>query len=184
MRMKITTAAAMLACLTCMQAGAQQVAEAGPTATTAPAADAAPAAAAAPAAVGTRRSELWLATGFATYHFQSDKDLNGRNPGVGVEYRFSDASTLTAGRFFNSDRQHSRYAGMYYQPWTYAGVRFGAVVGGFDGYPKMRDGGWFLALIPTATWEYRRVGVNVAVIPTYKDRLHGGISVQLKYRLY
>lgn len=132
----------------------------------------------------TRRSELWLTTGFATYHFQSDKDLNGRNPGVGLEYRFADSLSATAGRFYNSDRQHSRYAGLYYQPWEYKGVRFGAVVGGFDGYPKMRDGGWFLAAIPTATFEYKRVGINVAVVPTYKDRLHGGISVQLKFKLW
>lgn len=131
-----------------------------------------------------KRSQLWLTSGFATYHFQSDKDLNGRNPGAGLEYRLSEDSALTAGRFFNSDRQHSKYAGMYYQPLSYAGVRFGAVFGGFDGYPKMRDGGWFLAAIPTATFEYKRVGVNVAVVPTYKDRLHGGISVQLKLKLF
>ncbi len=135
-------------------------------------------------AESTRRNELWLDTGFATYHFQSDKDLNGRNPGVGVEYKFSDTMAVTAGRFFNSDRQHSRYAGLYYQPWTWGGVRFGAVIGGFDGYPKMRDGGWFLAAIPAATFEYKRVGVNVAVVPTYKERLHGGISVQLKFKLW
>ncbi len=132
----------------------------------------------------SRRNELWLDTGFATYHFQSDKDLNGRNPGIGVEYKFSDTMALTAGRFFNSDREHSRYAGLYYQPWTLGGVRLGAVVGGFDGYPKMREGGWFLAAIPAATFEYKRVGVNVAVVPTYKDRLHGGISVQLKFKLW
>ena len=132
----------------------------------------------------TRRSEVWLDTGFATYHFQSDKDLNGRNPGIGLEYRFSEDSALTVGRFYNSDRQHSRYAGMYYQPWNVGGVKLGAVVGGFDGYPKMRDGGWFLALIPVATFEYKRVGINVAVVPTYKDRLHGGISMQLKFKLW
>lgn len=131
-----------------------------------------------------RRSQVWLTSGFATHHFQSDKDLNGRNPGVGLEYRLSDDSALTAGRFYNSDREHSKYLGMYYQPLSYAGVRFGAVLGGFDGYPKMRDGGWFLAAIPTATFEYQRVGVNVAVVPTYKDRLHGGISVQLKFKLF
>jgi hypothetical protein len=135
-------------------------------------------------AYSTRRNELWLDTGFATYHFQSDKDLNGRNPGIGVEYKFSDNMAVTAGRFFNSDREHSRYAGLYYQPWSWGGVRFGAVVGGFDGYPKMREGGWFLAAIPAATFEYKRVGVNVAVVPTYKDRLHGGISVQLKFKLW
>lgn len=132
----------------------------------------------------TERNELWLDTGFATYHFQSDKDLNGRNPGIGVEYKFSETMAVTAGRFFNSDRQHSRYAGLYYQPWNIGGVRLGAVVGGFDGYPKMREGGWFLAAIPAATFEYKRVGVNVAVVPTYKDRLHGGISVQLKFKLW
>lgn len=131
-----------------------------------------------------KRSELWLATGFATYHFQSDKDLNGQNPGVGIEYRFSDVAAVTAGRFYNSDREHSKYVGVYYQPWSYRGVKLGAVVGAFDGYPNMRDGGWFPALIPAATYEYKRVGVNLAVIPTYKNRLHGGISLQLKFRLF
>jgi hypothetical protein len=142
------------------------------------------AAAVAQEADDSRRNELWLDTGFATYHFESDKDLNGRNPGIGVEFKFSDTMAVTAGRFFNSDRQHSRYAGLYYQPWSVGGVRLGAVVGGFDGYPKMREGGWFLAAIPAATFEYKRVGVNVAVVPTYKNRLHGGISVQLKFKLW
>ncbi len=131
-----------------------------------------------------RSKALWLDTGFATYHFQSDKDLNGRNPGIGVEYRISDSSSVTAGRFFNSDRRHSRYAGMYYQPWTVHGVKLGVVAGGFDGYPRMRDGGWFLAAIPVATIEYQRVGVNLAVVPTYKNRLHGGVSVQFKFKLF
>ncbi len=133
---------------------------------------------------GERLNQVWLDTGFVTYHFQDDLDLNGRNPGVGLEYRFSNTMALTAGRFFNSDRETSRYAGLYYQPWSVGGVKLGAVVGGFDGYPKMRDGGWFLALIPAATFEYKRVGVNIAVVPTYKDRLHGGISMQLKFKLW
>ena len=138
----------------------------------------------APAQDDGKRSELWLSTGFATYHFQSDKDLNGRNPGVGIEYRFSDEASVTAGRFYNSDREHSKYVGVYYQPWTYKGVKLGGVFGAFDGYPNMRDGGWFPAVIPAATFEYKRVGVNLAVIPTYKNRLHGGISLQLKFKLF
>ena len=127
---------------------------------------------------------VWIDTGFATYHFESDKQLNGRNPGVGLEYRFTDSVAVTAGRFFNSDLQHSRYVGLYYQPWTVAGIKLGAVVGGFDGYPKMHDGAWFFAAIPTATFEYQRFGINVAAVPTYKNRLHGGISVQLKFKLW
>lgn len=131
-----------------------------------------------------RRNELWIDTGFATYHFDSDAELNGRNPGVGLEYRFSDTMAVTAGRFYNSDYEHSRYVGLYYQPWNYKGFRFGAVVGAFDGYPKMRDGGWFPALIPAISYEYQRVGVNIAIVPSYKDRLYGGISLQLKFKLW
>lgn len=136
------------------------------------------------AQIETMRSEVWLSTGFATYHFESEKNLNSRNPGVGAEYKFSDTSSLTAGRFYNSDRKHSRYAGLIYQPVSWGGAKFGAMVGGFDGYPKMHGGGWFLALVPAATFEYKRVGINVVLVPSYKDKLHGGISMQLKFKLW
>lgn len=132
----------------------------------------------------TPKSELWVNGGFYSYHFQRNRNLNDSNPGLGLEYRFSSVASVTAGRFYNSDRSYSNYAGVYYQPWQIGPVRLGAVAGGFNGYPKMRQGGWFLAAIPTASFEYQRVGVNVAVVPTYKDRLYGAISVQLKFKLY
>ena len=128
-------------------------------------------------------NEVWINPGFYTWHFQRDKDLNGSNGGLGAEWRFSTVASVTAGRFYNSDRAYSNYLGVYYQPWKVGPVRLGAVMGGFNGYPKMRDGGWFPAAIPTLSYEYERVGANVAVIPTYKDRLYGGISVQLKFKI-
>lgn len=130
--------------------------------------------------------ELWLASGFATYHFDTENDLelNGRNPGIGVEFKFHETASVTAGRFYNSDRAHSRYAGVLYQPWALGPVRLGAVLAAFDGYPRIRNGGWFLAPVPAVTVEYKKVGINVAVVPTYKDRLYGGISVQLKFKLW
>jgi hypothetical protein len=128
--------------------------------------------------------EVWLNGGFYSYHFQRDKGLNDSNPGFGGEYRFSTVASVTAGRFYNSDRAYSNYAGVYYQPWKVGPVRLGAVVGGFNGYPKMRDGGWFPAAIPTASFEYERVGVNVAIVPKYKDRLYGAISIQLKLKVF
>jgi hypothetical protein len=128
-------------------------------------------------------SELWVNPGFYSYHFQRDKGFDDTNPGFGAEYRFSTVASVTAGRFHNSDRQMSNYAGVYYQPWAIGPVRLGAVIGGFDGYPKMRDGGWFLAAIPVVSVEYQRVGVNFAIVPTYKERLHGALSVQLKFKL-
>jgi hypothetical protein len=129
------------------------------------------------------KRELWVDTGFATYHFDRDKDLNGANPGIGAEWRFNGSTALTAGRFYNSDRTHSKYAGVIWQPYAAGPVRLGVVAAAFDGYPKMRQGGWFPALIPVATLEFEDVGVNVGFIPSYKDRLYGGISVQLKFRL-
>jgi len=128
-------------------------------------------------------SELWVNPGFYSYHFQRDKGFDDTNPGFGAEYRFSTVASVTAGRFHNSDRQMSNYAGVYYQPWAIGPVRLGAVIGGFNGYPKMRDGGWFLAAIPVVSVEYQRVGVNFAIVPTYKERLHGALSVQLKFKL-
>ncbi|MCE3262317.1 MAG: hypothetical protein K0R43_1396 [Pseudoduganella sp.] len=128
-------------------------------------------------------SELWINPGFYSYHFQRDKGLDDTNPGIGVEYRFSSVAAVTAGRFHNSDRQMSNYAGIYYQPWAIGPARIGAVVGGFDGYPRMRNGGWFLAAIPVVSVEYQRVGVNFAIVPKYKERLHGALSVQLKFKL-
>ena len=128
--------------------------------------------------------EVWLNGGFYSYHFQRDKNLNDSNPGLGAEWRFSTVASATAGRFYNSDRAYSNYVGVYYQPFKLGPVRLGAVVGAFDGYPKMRDGGWFPAAIPTASFEYQRVGVNVAIVPSYKDRLYGAISVQLKLKVF
>jgi len=129
-------------------------------------------------------NEVWLNGGFYTYHFQRDKDLNGANGGIGAEWRFSTVASATAGRFYNSDRAYSNYVGVFYQPWKIGPVRVGAVVGAFDGYPKMRNRGWFPAAIPTLSYEYERVGINVAIIPSYKDRLYGGISLQLKLKAF
>ncbi|EKU81921.1 hypothetical protein [Massilia timonae] len=129
-------------------------------------------------------SELWIDTGFYTAHFDGDKDLNDNNKGLALEYRFKGTMTATAGRFYNSDRAWSNYAGVIWQPYAVGPVRVGLALAAFDGYPKTRDGGWFPGAIPTLTYEYKRVGVNVGIIPNYKDRLYGGISFQLKFKLF
>lgn len=128
--------------------------------------------------------EVWLNPGMYSYHFQRDKNLNDSNRGFGVEYRFSTVASATVGRFYNSDRHYSNYAGIYYQPVAVGPVRLGIVAGGFNGYPKMRDGGWFLAAIPVASVEYKSLGLNLAIVPTYKDRLYGAISFQPKVKIF
>ncbi len=130
------------------------------------------------------KSELWLDTGFYTAHFDGDKDLNNNNKGLALEYRFSGTLAATGGRFYNSDRAWSNYAGVIWQPYAVGPVRVGLALAAFDGYPKTRNGGWFPGVIPTLTYEYERVGLNVGIIPNYKDRLYGGISFQLKFKLF
>lgn len=128
--------------------------------------------------------EFWLNPGFLTYHFQKNLNLNDINPGVGAEYRYSTTVSVTAGRFYNSDRHTSRYVGWYWQPAAIGRFRAGAVVGAFDGYPFVNNGAWFPVLIPVVSIEYRSVGASLAFVPTYQDKLHGAISVQFKVRLF
>lgn len=73
--------------------------------------------------------------------------------------------------------------GAYYPPWTFSGVKLGAVVDAFNGYPNAFNGGWFPAVIPTASLESGHWGLNVALVPPMKDRLYGAVSFQLKHRL-
>jgi hypothetical protein len=127
-------------------------------------------------------SRLWVNAGFYSAHFDSDKSLRNANPGIGFEYRIDDTWAATAGRFRNSNNANSSYVGAYYQPWTYAGVKLGVVAGAFNGYPNAYQGGWFPALIPTASFESAHWGLNVALVPPLKDRLYGAVSFQLKFR--
>ena len=125
---------------------------------------------------------IWINPGFYSAHFDSSKGLENANPGLGFEYPLSDTYRVTAGTFHNSDRRQSHYAGLYVLPFEFYGVKFGAVVGGFDGYPNYRNGNWFPAIIPTAAIEGRNWGLNIAYVPTIRNRLYGAISFQLKYR--
>ena len=128
-------------------------------------------------------SRLWLNAGFYSAHFDTGKGLRDANTGIGAEYKLDETWALTAGHFINSDNAHSNYVGAYYQPWTVAGAKVGVVGGVFNGYPKAWNGGWFPALLPVASWEGQRFGLNVALVPPLKDRLYGAVSFQLKVRL-
>ena len=129
-------------------------------------------------------SELWLNPGLYSYHFQKNKGLSNSNFGLGGEYRYSTVNSVTLGIFENSVRQSSRYAGWYWQPLGLGSIRFGAVAGAIDGYPKMRNGGLFFAVIPTVSIESKNIGANLMVIPSYQDKIYGTVSLQLKLRLF
>ena len=128
--------------------------------------------------------ELWLNAGFYSYHFERDKNLDNNDIGLGVEYRYSSVSSITAGRFHNSDRQISSYAAWIFQPYQYGHIRLGLLIGIINGYPKANNGGWFPLALPVASFEYKHVGFNFTAVPTYQDVLHGSLSLQLKFKLY
>lgn len=128
------------------------------------------------------KNEWWVNAGMLSYHFDRSAGYNNANLGLGVEYRFATTTSLTAGRFYNSDRDYSNYAGVYWQPLAIGPVQVGAVIGGFNGYPTTNNGGWFAAVLPALTLEGKRFGANVFLIPTIGDRVHGAISLQLKWK--
>ncbi len=130
------------------------------------------------------RSELWLSTGIETWHFKNDQGLNSHNPGWGIDYRFSTTTSITGGKFFNSVWQDSNYLGISWHPLAVGPFRFGMFAGLLDGYPRMESGGTFFAAVPAISAEYGRLGANLIVIPSIRDKVYGGISLQLKLKLY
>jgi hypothetical protein len=131
---------------------------------------------------------VWLTPGFFSYHFERDQDLRGDNFGFGAEIAKTDDWRLTFGSFINSERERSRYGGVQWRPlhwqFTGAGVHVGLVIAAIDGYPRMQDGGWFAFAMPLVAIEGDRLGVNLSVVPTIPDRLHGAFIVQFKLRVW
>ncbi len=130
------------------------------------------------------QSELWLNPGMFSYHFDRERSFNSRNIGFGAEYRFSSVASFTAGTYNNSYHESSNYIGAYWQPILLGPFKFGAVAGGFNGYSKTNDGGWFPAIVPALTYEGDRFGVNLLMVPSIPDKVAGSLSVQFKLKVF
>lgn len=125
---------------------------------------------------------VWINPGFYSFHWRHQNELRNTNPGLGLELQLTPQWRLTAGRYLNSESAMSNYVGVYYLPVQYQSLRLGVVAGAFSGYPKAWNGGWFPALIPVGVWEGGSLGLQVALVPEYQNRLHGALSFQLKAR--
>jgi hypothetical protein len=128
-------------------------------------------------------ADIWVNPGFYSHHFDKEKNLNNNNHGFGVEATVSKTYSLTAGVFENSDRKTSHYIGAYIMPFQVGALKAGAAVGAFDGYPKMQDGSWFPAVVPTIAIEGRRLGLNVYAIPKIGDKVSSALSFQVKFNI-
>ncbi len=125
---------------------------------------------------------IWIAPGFYSLHFDRNSDLRDANPGIGFQWDVRPQWSLAIGHFKNSDSEQSNYVGALYMPWSWGRVRIGGVIAAFDGYPNMRNGGWFASAIPTLGLYGKDWGLNIGVIPELKDRVHGAISFQVLLR--
>lgn len=135
------------------------------------------------ALVPTANAEVWVNPGFYSHHFNKELNLNNNNQGLGVEVSVDDTYSLTAGVFENSDRATSRYLGVYVMPYRVGAFKAGVAVGAFNGYPQMRDGGWFPAAVPTMALEGERLGFNVSFIPNIGDRVKSALVFHVKFKL-
>ena len=131
---------------------------------------------------------VWLNPGSYSFHFDRNKDLREDNTGLGAELTLAENHVLAAGSFINSNRRRSHYGAYYWRPlhWRPAGINVhaGIAVGAFDGYPNYRNGAWFPTALPMLAIEGGRVGANIFLVPTIKNRLDGAIAVQFKLRVW
>ncbi len=127
---------------------------------------------------------VWVSPGLWSYHFDRSAGYREDNWGPGLQLDLGRETALVGGSFVNSDRARSHYAGVLWQPWALGPVRLGAFGLAMDGYPLMRNGGWFAFPIPAASLRYDRVGVNLTVVPSYGKRLHGAVAAQFLLRVW
>jgi len=134
------------------------------------------------------RLRVWLSPGIYSAHFDQSKGLRNGNPGLSAEVAWAEDHSAIAGTYINSNSARTRYAAYGWRPlhWELAGWRVGAGValGAFDGYPHYRNGAWFVAPLPLLSVEGERLGVNVSLIPTIRDRLDGAVAFQFKIRVW
>lgn len=132
-------------------------------------------------------SQLWLTTGFRSYHFKRSAGYNENNTGLGFEWRFNSEQAIVGGFYDNSVRRDSHYLHYVWTPIRLASIRLGGAAGIIDGYPEMNGGKIAFSLIPVASLYFKifshDAGLNLVYIPTVTQRVDGSLALQLKIRL-
>lgn len=135
-----------------------------------------------PSAGSGQTKSVWINPGFISHHFERNKGLKENNYGLGMQIALSQTNSIMGGEFRNSHDVCSRYLAWVWQPYRIGPARLGLLAGGIDGYPKMKNGGWFPVAVPVVSFEYKSVGINFTLVPSYKDKLHGAMVAQFKLR--
>lgn len=136
---------------------------------------------------------VWVTSGFMSKHTSQQhapaQGWNENNAGIGIEYVFSSNWLVEGGAYKNSVYKRSHYAQIVWSPdivtWSSGDwkVRLGTAVGVVDGYPRMAGGGYFPTLLPVASADWGRVGVNLTYVPSIAGNVAGALALQAKFRL-
>ena len=127
--------------------------------------------------------QLWVNIGGFSSHFNSSKNYNENNAGIGVEYRLSAQTAVMAGSYYNSVRNTTTYAAVNWQPYIVGDWKMGVAAGLMDGYPGIVRGGTFFAALPFVSYEGKKLGVNFGIIPSMA-KVDGAVVVQFKIRAF
>ena len=134
--------------------------------------------------------KLWISPGMVSYHFDRDMGFNESNEGLGIEYEIDKNWSFAAGRFKNSEYNHSNYITVAYQPIQAHGFKLGVVGGIMDGYmgiDNKLNKDPFPMLLPVVSYEYKNVGVNLMVIPEANisgSKIYGAVGLQFKFKAF
>ena len=128
-----------------------------------------------------KAAKIYLSPGMSSYHFNRDAGYNNDNWGLGFQIDFEDNYSFNFGGFDNSENDWSNYVTGTWYPIKISRLRVGLLGGVFDGYAKEQSGGWFLATMPVVNYRMDRWGVNIAAVPSYKNRIHGALIVQILF---
>ncbi len=134
-----------------------------------------------------KSGQLWISSGFLSYHPNREPNYNERNTGVGVEYYFNNRHALVAGHYKNSVHGQTTYAHYVYMPLAIGMTRIGAGFGVVNGYPELNNGKFGPAIMPIASTTFsfygHPVGINIVWIPSIDDRVDASIALQVKAAL-
>lgn len=137
---------------------------------------------------------FWVTSGFFSKHtsdqFAPKGGYNETNTGIGIEYGIDRNWTLAVGTYKNSVYKRSTYIQGVWTPdaTTYnfgeLSLKAGLAVGVVNGYPDQMQGGFFPAVLPVLSAEYKRVGVNLTYIPSLDGAVDGAVALQLKFKFF
>lgn len=128
-------------------------------------------------------TDLWLTSGFLSHHLTHDSayyksvgSYEENNVGIGIEY-----GNFAAGIYRNSIRGESRYVAYRWSPWRSGEWSAGIVLGAVDGY-VIRNGGFVPLVAPAISWEGKRLGANMLLLPKQREEMDAVVAVQFKVK--